>query len=82
MYGWIDIMHSYLGLAALAIMKEPGLKSLDPTLCISLSAREHLESLPWRKGGGREEEEEGAREGYTMKEFREEAHSHMSVTGG
>jgi len=29
-------------------MKEPGLNSLDPTLCISASAREHLESLPWR----------------------------------
>ena len=44
-----DILHSYLGLAALAVMKEPGLKSLDPTLCISVSAREHLESLPWRR---------------------------------
>ncbi|MCJ1253144.1 hypothetical protein MMC24_000951 [Lignoscripta atroalba] len=47
-----DIMHSYLGLAALAIMKEPGLKSIDPALCISVSAREHLESLGWRKGEG------------------------------
>ena len=46
-----DILHSYLGLAGLATMKEPGLKSLDPTLCISVSAREHLESLPWRRGG-------------------------------
>ena len=45
-------MHSYLGLAALAIMKEPGLKSIDPALCISVSAREHLESLGWRKGEG------------------------------
>ena len=43
------MLHSYLGLAALAVMKEPGLKSLDPTLCISVSAREHLESLPWRR---------------------------------
>ncbi|MCJ1405034.1 hypothetical protein MMC11_008260 [Xylographa trunciseda] len=45
-----DILHSYLGLAALAAMKEPGLRSIDPTLCISVSAREHLESLPWRQG--------------------------------
>ncbi|MCJ1386008.1 Geranylgeranyl transferase type-1 subunit beta [Xylographa soralifera] len=44
-----DILHSYLGLAALAAMKEPGLRSIDPTLCISLSAREHLESMPWRQ---------------------------------
>jgi len=44
-----DILHSYLGLAALAVMKEPGLRSIDPTLCISVSAREHLESLPWRQ---------------------------------
>ena len=38
-----DILHSYLGLAALSIMKEPGLKSLDSTLCISVAAFEHLE---------------------------------------
>ncbi|MCJ1286910.1 Geranylgeranyl transferase type-1 subunit beta [Xylographa opegraphella] len=44
-----DILHSYLGLAALAAMKEPGLRSIDPTLCISVSAREHLESMPWRQ---------------------------------
>ena len=35
-----DIMHSYLGLAALAAMREPGLKSLDSALCLSISARE------------------------------------------
>lgn len=28
-------------------MKEPGLLSLDPTFCISVRAREHLETLPW-----------------------------------
>ncbi|MCJ1439455.1 hypothetical protein MMC27_008849 [Xylographa pallens] len=44
-----DILHSYLGLATLAAMKEPGLRSIDPTLCISVSAREHLESMPWRQ---------------------------------
>ncbi|MCJ1474673.1 hypothetical protein MMC13_003333 [Lambiella insularis] len=45
-----DILHSYLGLAALAVIKEPGLRSIDATLCISVSAREHLEGLPWRHG--------------------------------
>jgi geranylgeranyl transferase type-1 subunit beta len=30
-----DIYHSYLGLAALAVMKEPGLKELDSALCVS-----------------------------------------------
>ena len=47
----IDLLHSYMGLAALACMREPGLKSIDPALCISVSAREHLESLVWRRGG-------------------------------
>ncbi|RMZ87778.1 hypothetical protein DV736_g5003, partial [Chaetothyriales sp. CBS 134916] len=28
-----DLMHSYLGLAALAVMKEDGLRELDPALC-------------------------------------------------
>ncbi len=50
-YDITDIMHSYLGLAALALMKESGLRSIDSTLCISLKAREHLESLPWWVGG-------------------------------
>lgn len=42
-----DLLHSYFGLAALAAMKEPGLLSLDATFCISIRAREHLETLPW-----------------------------------
>ena len=43
-----DILHSYLGLAALSLMGEPGVKSLDPCLCISNEAKERLGSLPWR----------------------------------
>ena len=44
----IDILHSYLGLATLATMREPGLKSLDSTLCISIAAREIFEqSVLW-----------------------------------
>jgi len=39
-----DIMHSYLGLAALACMREPDLKSIDPALCFSVSAREAFEN--------------------------------------
>ena len=38
-----DIMHSYLGLAALAAMREPQLKSFDPALCLSVCARERHE---------------------------------------
>jgi geranylgeranyl transferase type-1 subunit beta len=38
-----DLYHSYLGLAALAMMKEPGLKDVDPVLCMSVQAREKLE---------------------------------------
>ncbi|KAA6416322.1 MAG: hypothetical protein FRX48_01042 [Lasallia pustulata] len=45
-----DLLHSYMGLAALACMREPGLKRIDPALCLSVSAREHLEALPWRRG--------------------------------
>ncbi|CZS94562.1 related to geranylgeranyltransferase beta subunit [Rhynchosporium agropyri] len=40
-----DIYHSYLGLAALAIMKESGLKSLDPALCISMQQKETIEQF-------------------------------------
>ena len=39
----LDIMHSCLGLAALAVMKHPELKSIDSKLCMSVSAREHFE---------------------------------------
>ncbi|KAG9236909.1 terpenoid cyclases/protein prenyltransferase alpha-alpha toroid [Amylocarpus encephaloides] len=37
-----DIYHSYLGLAALAIMKEPGLKPFDSALCCSKEQRENI----------------------------------------
>ena len=37
-----DIYHSYLGLAALAIMKEPGLKELDSAMCVSKEQREKV----------------------------------------
>jgi geranylgeranyl transferase type-1 subunit beta len=40
-----DIYHSYLGLAALATMKEPGLKPLDPALCVSVEQREKIEKF-------------------------------------
>ena len=36
-------MHSYLGLAALAVMRHPELRSIDSGLCMSVSAREHFE---------------------------------------
>lgn len=35
-----DILHSYLGLAALAAMRESELRTIDPMLCISVSARD------------------------------------------
>ncbi|CAG8973393.1 hypothetical protein HYALB_00000156 [Hymenoscyphus albidus] len=37
-----DIYHSYLGLAALAILKEPGLKPLDSVLCVSEEQKEKM----------------------------------------
>jgi geranylgeranyl transferase type-1 subunit beta len=41
----IDIYHSYLGLAALAIMKDPCLKSFDSALCVSMQQRERIGRL-------------------------------------
>ena len=41
----LDILHSYLGLAALASMRDPELRSIDPMLCISVRARETFESM-------------------------------------
>ncbi|KAH7417241.1 terpenoid cyclases/protein prenyltransferase alpha-alpha toroid [Cadophora sp. MPI-SDFR-AT-0126] len=40
-----DIYHSYLGLAALAVMKEPDIKPLDPVLCISTQQKEIIEDF-------------------------------------
>ena len=40
-----DIYHSNLGLAALSTMKEPGLKALDPALCISVEQRAKIDRL-------------------------------------
>jgi geranylgeranyl transferase type-1 subunit beta len=51
-----DIYHSYLGLAALALMNEPSLLPLEPAPCISKRACEHLKSLSWRKNQERETE--------------------------
>jgi len=42
-----DILHSFMGLASLALMREEGLNRLDPTLCISMQAKERLMSMDW-----------------------------------
>lgn len=46
-----DIMHSCLGLAGLACMRHADLKPFDPSLCISLEARDRIENLPFRQSG-------------------------------
>lgn len=43
-----DIMHSCLGLAGLAAMGHPELKTFDPSLCISLEIRQRIEHLSSR----------------------------------
>lgn len=43
-----DVMHAYLGLAALSLYGEEGIKSLDPALCISKSAAANLQRVVWR----------------------------------
>lgn len=42
-------MHSFLGLAALALMEEEGLNRIDASLCISMHAKERLMELDWWK---------------------------------
>ncbi|KAF8252757.1 terpenoid cyclases/Protein prenyltransferase [Wilcoxina mikolae CBS 423.85] len=42
-----DILHSFLGLAALALMREEGVNRLDAALCISMQAKERLMALEW-----------------------------------
>lgn len=44
-----DIYHSYLGLAALSLQEEPGIKPIRAAACFSEEACQFLESLPWRK---------------------------------
>ncbi|PYI09015.1 geranylgeranyl transferase beta subunit [Aspergillus sclerotiicarbonarius CBS 121057] len=46
-----DLLHSYFGMVALAFQGEEGLDSVDPALCISHRAVQHLQSLPWWKEG-------------------------------
>ena len=50
----LDILHSYLGLAALSIINEPGLKKIDSALCISVDAKEHIMRMPWSDGSSEE----------------------------
>ncbi|KAK7727663.1 geranylgeranyl transferase type-1 subunit beta [Botryosphaeria dothidea] len=44
-----DIYHSYLGLAALSLLEEPGVKPIRAAACLSEHTCQFLESLPWRK---------------------------------
>lgn len=44
-----DMYHSFLGLMVLTMFGEPGLQSVDESLCITTRAKRHLESLPWRR---------------------------------
>ena len=50
----VDLMHSYLGLTALAIMGEPGLQPIHAALCVSKRTVAHLEELTWEDGEGDE----------------------------
>lgn len=44
-----DLLHSYLGLATLALYNEQGLKELDPTFCFSKEAVASLKNVAWRR---------------------------------
>lgn len=39
---FLDVLHSYMGVAVLSMMKEPGFKEIDPALNVPLSAYKHL----------------------------------------
>lgn len=43
----VDILHSFLGLGALALVREEGLNRLDPALCVSMQAKERIMALDW-----------------------------------
>ncbi|EAW11160.1 protein geranylgeranyltransferase type I subunit CDC43 [Aspergillus clavatus NRRL 1] len=45
-----DLLHSFAGLASLAFQGEEGLSSVDPALCASHRAVQHMETLPWWQG--------------------------------
>ena len=45
----LDILHSYMGLAGLAIAKHPGLNNLVPSINISTRAMEHLRTTKWHQ---------------------------------
>lgn len=44
-----DVMHSYLGLAALSLFGEAEIKSIDPALCLSKNALANLHRVSWRQ---------------------------------
>ncbi|KAL5382599.1 hypothetical protein DPSP01_006436 [Paraphaeosphaeria sporulosa] len=44
-----DPQHSFLGLMVLSMFGEAGLQNVDTALCITERAKDHLESLPWRR---------------------------------
>lgn len=46
----VDLLHSYFGMVSLAFQGEPGLDRVDPALCTSQQAAQHLQSLPWWQG--------------------------------
>ncbi|KAG9320925.1 hypothetical protein KVV02_001730 [Mortierella alpina] len=45
-----DVLHSYMGIASLALMGEPGIRPLDPRLNVSKRVQErlHTQSVFWR----------------------------------
>ncbi|CAO3570633.1 unnamed protein product [Mortierella alpina] len=45
-----DVLHSYMGIASLALMDEPGIRPLDPRLNVSKRVQErlHTQSVFWR----------------------------------
>ncbi|KAF2090626.1 geranylgeranyl transferas-like protein type i beta subunit [Saccharata proteae CBS 121410] len=76
-----DIYHSYLGLAAIALMQEKGVKPINAAACISEDACRRLEGLEWRRGGG----EMPAKSANGTKEngkSLEGSLSYMAMTGG
>jgi geranylgeranyl transferase type-1 subunit beta len=38
----VDVLHSYMGVAILSMLKEPGIQQIEPALNVPLSAYKHL----------------------------------------
>ena len=47
----LDILHSALALACLAVHGEVGLKAVDPVFCVSVEVKARFDGVAWKRRG-------------------------------